>query len=50
MGNSVLFYEVSNRHGAPRWRGPAMILDIDDAIATEKSQGQTLKVAWYCVR
>ena len=33
---------------APRWRGPANILEIDDAGETVESQ--TFKVARYCVR
>ena len=42
--DSVLFCK------APRWRGPAKILDIDDAGVRAKFRSQTLKVARCCVR
>ena len=48
-GNSGLLYKASNRKGAPRWRGPAKILDVDDAGATAKFQSPTFKVARNCV-
>ena len=46
----TLFYEAVNRGGAPRWRGPTKILDIDGAGVTVKYHSQTFKVAPYCVR
>ena len=50
IGEFSAFFKSANRKSAPRWRGPAMILDIDDAGAQAAFQGQTLKVARYCVR
>ena len=48
-GDSVLLRKAANRKGAPRWRGPAKILDIDETGATAKSRSQTLNAARYCV-
>ena len=50
VGDSSLFYEDLNRRSAPRRRGSAKILKIDDAGATAKFQSQTFEVAQYCVR
>ena len=41
-GDAALFYGTTNRRIAPRWQGPATILDIDET--------QTFKVARYPVR
>ena len=45
VGESDLFYKASNRKGAPKRRGPAKILDVDDAAATVKFRSQTFKAA-----
>ena len=45
VGDSVLFYKASIRGGAPGRRGPANILDTDDAELTVMFQSQTSKVA-----
>ena len=50
IGDTVLFYTATNRKSAPRWRGPATILDVDEAGAATKFQFQTFQVARYCVR
>ena len=50
IGGAELFHKAVNRKGAPRWRGPAKILDIDDAGVTVKFQSQTFEEAQYCVR
>ena len=50
IGGPVLFYKTANRKGSPRWRGPAKILDIDEAVVAVKFQSQTFKVAWYRAR
>ena len=44
VGDSVLFYEASHRKSAPRWRGPAKILAVDDTGATVKFHGRTFRV------
>ena len=49
-GNSVLLYVAPGRQGAPRWRGSAKVIGIDDAGVTVKFQSQTFKAARYCVR
>ena len=50
VGDSAPPLKAPNRESAPRRRGPAKILDIDDAGATVKFQSQTFKVSRYCVR
>ena len=45
-----MFFWPSSPEGAPRWRGPAKILDVDDGVVTVKFHGQAFKVARYCVR
>ena len=50
QGDSVLFYEAANRNGAPGWRGPAKISDIDETRVTVEFQSRTFKVARNCVR
>ena len=50
IGNSVLFHKTTNRKSAPRWRGPAKILDIGEAGVTAKFQSQSFKAARYWVR
>ena len=44
VGDSVLFYKASHRKSAPRRRGPAKILAVDDAGATVKFHGRTFRV------
>ena len=46
----MLFYKTTTRKSAPRRRGPAKILDIDETGVTVKFQSQSFKVARYCVR
>ena len=43
-------YKAPNRKSAPRWRGPAKILDVGDTGATAKFQSPTFKVARYSLR
>ena len=51
MGDSVHFFEASDRKGAPRRRGPAKILVSDDAgPSTVKFQGHTFRAARFFVR
>ena len=50
VGDSVLFYNASQKKGNPRRRGPATVPDIDESGAVLKFQSQTFKVARYCVR
>ena len=50
VGDSVVSYKASNSKGSPRRRGPAKILDVDDAGVTVKFQSQTFTVARHCVR
>ena len=40
IGNTPLSYEAVFREGAPRWRGPAKILDIDEPCVTVELQSQ----------
>ena len=37
--DSALFHKAVSRNSAPRWRSPAVILDVDDAGMTAKFQG-----------
>ena len=46
----IPFYKASNWNSAPRRRGPAKILDIDDAGTTAMFRSHTFKVARYCAR
>ena len=50
IGESALSFLAANGMGAPRRRGPAKLLDIDEARATVKSQSQRFQVARYCAR
>ena len=50
VGDEVLFYKAPPRKSAPRWRGPAKVLFMDDSGATLSFQGLTFKVARHCVR
>ena len=50
VGVSFRFYRAASRKSAPRQRGQAKILGIDDAGVTVKFQGQTFKVAQYSLR
>ena len=42
--------KTANRQSAPRWRGPAEILDNDETGATAEFQSWPLLVATCCVR
>ena len=44
VGGSVIFYELVGRKSAPKRRGPAVIMDIDETGATVKFQGRMFKV------
>ena len=48
--DSVLAYTLAGRKRAPRWRGPAVVLDIDVIGAAVEIQGQTFRAARYCAR
>ena len=50
VGDEVLFYEAPPRQSAPRWRGRAKVLPLDESGATLSFQGQTFKAARHCVR
>ena len=50
VGDMVLFYKAQSRKSAPRWRGPAKVLEIDDSEVTVSFQSQTFKVARYLLR
>ena len=50
VGDMVLFFKARNRKSFPRRRGPAKVLEIDDAGATVSFQSQNFDVARYCVR
>ena len=50
VGDDVVFYKAPARKSAPRWRGPAKVLLLDESGATLSFQGQTFKVARHCVR
>ena len=50
IASTALPYKAQRKKGALRWRGPALISDIDETGVTAKFQSQTLKVARFCVR
>ena len=50
MGDSALLNKSPNRKSAPRWRGPAEVLQADDAGEEAKVHGQTFEAAQSCVR
>ena len=50
ISETANFYNTQEKKRAPRWRGPALILDIDEAGAAARFQSQTFKVARFCVR
>ena len=50
IGDSALSFKAANRKSAPRWRGPAKILDVDGTGAAAKFRSQTYNVARYGVR
>ena len=50
MGGSVIFNEPDGRKSAPKWRGPAVIVDIDGTGAAAKFQRGVPTVARYCAR
>ena len=41
VGDSLLSYRALSRRSPPRWRGPAKILDIDDAGAPAQFRSPT---------
>ena len=49
-GDSVHVSKAVNRKSAPRRRGPAAILEIDETGATDKFQTKTFDMAPRCVR
>ena len=50
LGIQRFFIKAVNRRGAPLRRGPARILDFDEARVTVKFQSRTFGVARCCVR
>ena len=48
--DTALLYKAQNKKGAPRWRGLASILHIDEAGVAVEFQSRTFKVARFCVR
>ena len=50
VGDSALFFKTVSRKSATRWRGPAVISEIDEAGVTVKFRRLTFKVARNCVR
>ena len=50
IGDPVLFYEAQSKQSTPRWRGPALILEIGETGVTAKFQSQVFKVARFCAR
>ena len=44
-GGSASFHKLVNRESAPRWRGQAIVLDVDWATVAANFQGQTFRVA-----
>ena len=44
IGHVEIEIEASNREGAPRWRGPAKIPEIDDTGVTVELQSRTSKI------
>ena len=49
-GGSALTFKAVDRRSAPRRRGPAKILAIEETGVPAKFQSQTFKLARYCVR
>ena len=49
VGDTGLLYKSRNKKIAPRWRGPAKILDIDETGATVKFRSLTFGMARYCI-
>ena len=47
IGDTVLLYKGRSKKSIPRWRGPALILDIDETGATAELQSRTFKVARF---
>ena len=45
IGDTVLCYKTQKKKSAPRRRGPALILDIDETGVTVKFQSQLCKAA-----
>ena len=50
IGETAPFSKAQNKKSTPQWRGPALILDIDETGVTVKLQSQVFKVARFCVR
>ena len=50
IGDTAPFYEGRSQGSATRWRGPDMILDIEETGEKVKIQSQTLIVARFCAR
>ena len=48
--DSVLRCKSANWQGAPMWRGPPAVPDIDETGVTGEFKGQTFKVAGCSVR
>ena len=50
IGDTVISYKPQSKKGGPRWRGPALISDIDEPGVTVKFQSQISREARLCVR
>ena len=50
IGATALFYKAQGKKRTPRRRGPALILDIDEAGVAAQFQSQAFGVARLCVR
>ena len=48
--DSARFHRVVGRKSAPKRRGQAAALDIDETGGTAKFQGKPFRVARFCVR
>ena len=47
IGATALFYKVHRKESAPRRRGPALILDIDETGVTAKLRSQIVRLRGF---
>ena len=50
IGGTVRPKKALRQRGAGRWRGPALVWDIDETGVPAKFQSQSFKVALFCAR
>ena len=50
IGDTLRCYRLREKKSTPRWRGPALVLDIDETGAAVGPQSQTSNVARFCAR